>query len=175
MKCPACGEDLSPVSIGDVSVDACVDSCGGVWFDSFELDKLDEPSEAAGVALLMTPHSSGIAVDYSRTRDCPRCDSTPMMRHFMSPKREVVVDECPACGGFWLDVGELRAIRDQFDSEEERRAAAGEYFDDLFGTQLTEMRAESERGRARAGMIARIFKFICPSYYISGDHEWGAF
>jgi Zn-finger nucleic acid-binding protein len=32
-------------------------------------------------------------------------------RHFFSAKRRVEVDQCPNCGGYWLDAGELNQIR----------------------------------------------------------------
>jgi Zn-finger nucleic acid-binding protein len=34
-----------------------------------------------------------------------------LKRHFFSAKRKVEVDQCPNCGGYWLDAGELAAIR----------------------------------------------------------------
>ena len=34
-----------------------------------------------------------------------------MMRHPFSVKREIEIDECPNCAGYWLDHGELDAIR----------------------------------------------------------------
>jgi Zn-finger nucleic acid-binding protein len=34
-----------------------------------------------------------------------------LKRHFFSAKRRVEVDQCPNCGGYWLDAGELALIR----------------------------------------------------------------
>ncbi len=34
-----------------------------------------------------------------------------MMRHFSSATRAVTIDECPTCGGIWLDRGELEQMR----------------------------------------------------------------
>jgi Zn-finger nucleic acid-binding protein len=98
-----------------------------------------------------------------------------MMRHFYSMKQRVEADECPGCGGYWLDIGELTAIRKEFKTEEERRKAAEEYFAEIFDTHLTEMRAKGQKEAERARNIARIFRFICPSYYLPGKQDWGAF
>ena len=49
------------------------------------------------------------------------------MRHFFSPKRRVEVDECPNCGGYWLDAGELAAIQGERDSVEGEKKAAKEF------------------------------------------------
>jgi Zn-finger nucleic acid-binding protein len=98
-----------------------------------------------------------------------------MMRHFYSVKQRVEVDECPGCGGYWLDVGELTGIRKEFKTEEERRKAAEGYFSEIFDTHLAAMRAKGQEQAERARNIARIFRFICPSYYIPGKQDWGAF
>src|SRR5438132_11441332 len=46
--------------------------------------------------------SKRVNVDDDHMRTCPRC-LLPMMRHFESPRRTVTMDECPECGGTWLD------------------------------------------------------------------------
>jgi Zn-finger nucleic acid-binding protein len=50
-------------------------------------------------------------LDRSRKRECPRCSGVKLHRHFFSAKRRVEVDQCPSCGGYWLDAGELAMIR----------------------------------------------------------------
>lgn len=174
MNCPACGETTSEMQAGDVKVDVC-ESCGGMWFDNYELRKVDEPHEAEGEALLDVREAAAVRVDHLAERTCPRCPDLELRRHFFSVERQVEVDECPGCGGIWLDVGELATIRAQFGSEEERRAAAAAYFDEVFGDRLAAARADSEEDTARARRIANLFRFLCPSYYIPGDQKWGAF
>jgi uncharacterized protein len=175
MKCPACKNTLEEITIEGITLDVCRNGCGGIWFDNFELMKVDEPDECDAEQLLDIEIDESIKVDHNARRNCPVCESQPMLRHFFSVKRSVTVDECPRCGGVWLDYGELGSIRRQFKSEAERTVAAGEYFQDLFGGELAKMRAESEEKRRRAKKIAHIFRFICPSYYIPGKQDWGAF
>jgi Zn-finger nucleic acid-binding protein len=98
-----------------------------------------------------------------------------MMRHFSSVKRKVTVDECPSCGGFWLDAGELAGIRSEFDTEEERDRAAAQYFSELFDSELAAEHAETMQDLATARKVAHVLRFISPSYYIPGKQEWGAF
>ena len=98
-----------------------------------------------------------------------------MMRHFESAKRGVTVDECPECGGDWLDPGELRNIRDEFPTEAARTQAAQAYFDEVFGGQLAAEKAKSDEQLAKAHKFANHFRYICPSYYIPGEQQWGAF
>jgi Zn-finger nucleic acid-binding protein len=163
------------MTVGDVTVDVCKGGCGGIWFDNFELKKFDEPHESAGEALLEIERDKGITVDLSKRFACPKCDDVIMMRHFSSVKRQVELDECGNCGGFWLDAGELGQIRGLFDTEEQRHQAADKYFTEVFGEQLAAMKAESQEKLAKARKIAHMFRFICPSYYIPGKQDWGAF
>jgi Zn-finger nucleic acid-binding protein len=175
MKCTACGNTMEQMKVHEITVDVCRGGCGGIWFDAFELKKVDEKHESAGETLLDVERDGSIHVDYHAKRMCPRCGNRPMIRHFFSVKQEVEIDECPACGGFWLDAGELARIRSLFENDEDKKAAAEKYFDDIFGKELSSMREESEEKRRKARKIARLFRFICPSYYIPGTQDWGAF
>ncbi len=44
MRCPKCGMELAEVEFRGVTVDACF-ACGGMYFDSGEVDKLDGRKE----------------------------------------------------------------------------------------------------------------------------------
>jgi Zn-finger nucleic acid-binding protein len=111
MKCPACFNELKSMQVGSLVVDVCQGGCGGVWFDAFELQRVDEEEEQAGDALLHIKRDERVRVDSSRKRDCPRCAGVRLHRHFSSAKRKIEVDECPNCGGYWLDAGELAQLR----------------------------------------------------------------
>ena len=111
MKCPVCFNELLPTQVGSLVVDVCQGGCGGIWFDAFELQRVDEEDEIAGEPLLQIKRDERIAVDTARKRECPRCAEMRLHRHFFSAKRRVQVDQCPNCGGYWLDAGELAEIR----------------------------------------------------------------
>lgn len=189
MICPACGRELIEKKLGDVFVDVCDGGCGGIWLDCFELDKLAEPDAAAGVQLLDLARRGGSRATATRTgadQDasgdsghgalwCPRCEDRKLFRHFHSVRRQVKIDDCPECGGIWLDVGELATIRGQYASEDKRKAAARAYFEDLFGEDLAAMGRANADAEARAQRIASAFRFLCPSSYLPGKQRWGAF
>ena len=154
----------------------CDGGCGGIWFDHYELAKVNEAAEAAGEGLLDVERDASLEVDLERRRLCPKCtDGVVMMRHFTSVERKVTIDECAECGGIWLDAGELRAIRTEFPTDEARHAAAAEYFADVFGPELAAEHAESQAELERSQRFARAFRFITPSYYLPGKQEGGAF
>ena len=111
MKCPACFNPLSSVTIGRLTVDVCRGGCGGIWFDAFELQQVDEPRESAGEWLINIERDPKLHVDFTAKRVCPKCDDIKLKRRHFSAERRVEVDECPGCGGYWLDAGELEKIR----------------------------------------------------------------
>jgi len=165
---------MTEIAAGDVKVQACKGGCGGLWFDEWTLGKVDQPDQSAGQSLLNIPQNASLKVDQSQRRKCPR-DSVVMMRHFWSVKRDVVVDECPKCEGIFLDPGELAAIRADYKSDAERHKAAEAYYSEMFDQQLAGMLRQDKAKLESARRVARIFKFICPSYYIPGKQAWGAF
>jgi len=165
---------MTEIAAGDVKVQACKGGCGGLWFDEWTLGKVDQPDQSAGQSLLNIPQNASLKVDQSQRRKCPR-DSVVMMRHFWSVKRDVVVDECPKCEGIFLDPGELAAIRADYKSDAERHKAAEAYYSEMFDQQLAGMLRQDKAKLESARRVARIFKFVCPSYYIPGKQAWGAF
>ncbi|TGD74913.1 hypothetical protein E4634_05415 [Mangrovimicrobium sediminis] len=175
MECPACKGTFSHVEIDDIQIELCRNGCGGMWFDTFEFRKFDEPHEAAGQALLEVPVNVTAAVDSEQRINCPKCDGVTLMRNYFSVKRQVEIDTCASCAGVWLDAGELKTIHGLFRSDEERREAAREAFDEMFGPELERLRLEREERLAQARRVANMLKFICPSYYLPGDQDGGAF
>jgi hypothetical protein len=96
-----------------VTVDVCQGGCGGIWFDAFELSRVDESEDVSGELLLSVAADPYVHVDPLRKRECPRCEGVKLKRRFFSPKRRVEIDECPGCAGIWLDAGELERIRNE--------------------------------------------------------------
>jgi Zn-finger nucleic acid-binding protein len=120
MKCPARGKDLSTRTTSGITVDVCDRGCGGIWFDNVELQKVDEAHESAGEPLLDLGLHNPVSIDRAAKRVCPRCPNQVLRCHYFTVRKQVEIDECPACGGIWLDAGELAAIRSEFKTEQER-------------------------------------------------------
>jgi uncharacterized protein len=176
MECPACGHALSPKTAGDITVDVCAGGCGGIWFDHYELRKVDEQSEAVGAELLDVGRDPSVVVDRDKRYACPKCtDGAVLFRHFWSVKHEVTIDECPECGGVFLDAGELGAIRSQFPTEAARHAAADAYFQEVADPLLDAQRAADQEELARAQRFAHALRFVTPSWYIPGKQAGAAF
>jgi len=161
MKCPACENELTAKTVADVTVDIC--RCGGVWFDNFEFKKFDEPHESAGEQFVNINSDENLQIDHEKKRGCPKCSDIIMRRHFYSSKRQTEIDECPGCGGIWLDAGELKVIRESFGSEEEKDKAADKYLDEMFSGDFAKARKESEEKRTKIDRFANMFRFFSRS------------
>ena len=176
MNCPACSHELTTRTAGNVTVDVCAGGCGGIWFDHFELRKLDEQSETAGESLLDIPRDPDVHVDSEKRYICPHdTDDVVLTRHFWSVKRGVTIDECPECGGVFLDAGELGRIRDEFVTEAARHAAADAYFAEVVAPLLADAHAKDEAELEKAQHLAHALRFVCPSWYLPGKQAGAAF
>ncbi len=121
MKCPACQRNLGTLMAGGVVLDVCQDGCGGIWFDQHELRKIVRYGETAPEPLASIRRDPSVVVDTKARRMCPKCAPIIMQRRFYSVKGQIEIDECPKCGGIWLDAGELEAIQRLYESEEQQR------------------------------------------------------
>ncbi len=119
MNCPACQTEMVEKDFGGIKVDVCENGCQGIWFDWFELEKLDEKHEGLGNALQKSLESNRHKDDNRGQINCPKC-SQPMVAHLYKSSNMVTIDECYACGGFFLDSGELEVVRENFMDEEQR-------------------------------------------------------
>lgn len=172
MKCPVCDNLLVEITAGSIKIHACQNGCGGLWVDHFQLDKIDKPDEYDGEVLTRLQGKNLAVVDLNRSLRCPQCaDHPPMLRHFFSVKREVLVNECPECGGYWLYMGELLKIRQTWKTDAEREKAADAYFASVFGPEMKQDMAKDAGWEAKARQFHALFKYICPSTYFK-DKNW---
>ena len=173
MNCPRCDTDTVELSSNGIKVDVCMEGCSGIWFDPFIFKKLDEPHEAEDSFLQKL--SEGKIQNLEKEIDCPRCDKQPMFRRFFSVRKSVEIDECPKCAGVWLDAGELTHIYALFKSEQERKAEADILLAELIGEDLEKLSQASEEELEKNRRFARALRFLCPSYYLKGETDWGNF
>lgn len=175
MKCPRCSASTVSMVNNGVTVDVCYNSCGGIWFDRHEFKKMDENHETSPAFQTELSKSSRKSIPLAKELMCPKCMNQPMLRRFSSVKKNIEVDECPACAGIWLDAGELTNIHSEFKTEAERTKATEKFIEENFGAAMAAAKLESEEKVKAAEKFARALRFICPSYYIPGKQSGGAF
>jgi hypothetical protein len=150
---------------GGVNVDLCKDGCKGIWFDWFELSKLDEKNEGVGNALQEALYYPRVNDENRPQVNCPRC-GIPMHMHRYRSSKEINVDECYDCGAFFLDSGELKVIRGTFMTEQEQE----EYTQKLLAEIPSYQQAQEdlEKRKLRTQAIRRYTRFLRLSYYMTG-------
>ena len=107
MKCPACKSPLREKGAGDMTLDLCYGGCGGIWFDATELERVSARAATALHTIWQIPVSN---VKLTDPRPCPRCPEQMLDRKWFSDAKKVEIDQCPKCGGVWLDAGEFTLI-----------------------------------------------------------------
>lgn len=107
MKCPACKNTLREKGASGMVLDVCYGGCGGIWFDATELDRVSAQAAATLHSIWQVPVSN---VKLTDPRPCPRCPARLLDRKWFSDAKKVEIDQCPQCGGIWLDAGEFSLI-----------------------------------------------------------------
>ena len=95
MECPRDGTVMENVQSVGVRIERCL-KCEGLWIDESELARV---AEADIIEKRATRRDDAAPA----TMDCPRCGA-PCHESWVA---RVCVDRCSACGGAWLDGGEL--------------------------------------------------------------------
>lgn len=103
MKCPLCKENLRVTDLGEygfVIIDICP-KCQGAWFDKGELDRLD-----GSVWTNVEELDYKVVEPDHKDMKCPKCQ-LDMLAISPLDAKELIIDRCSNCQGFWLDKGEL--------------------------------------------------------------------
>jgi len=162
VKCPVCSQEMVKEDFG-IDVDVCENGCKGIWFDQGELRRLDEKNEGLSAAL-------EAALRYPRNNKgqrgpigCPKC-SIPMHSHKYKRAKEVNVDECYQCGGYFLDSGELTEIRDHYMSDAEVAGYADQLAKSIPEYAQAQMTLEKEKLRLAA--IKKFTALLTHKYWL---------
>ena len=107
VNCPKCRGRMMRKAVGDVEVDHCA-SCGGVWLDVMEKERLLE-SGAAAKADLRSPAGVSRKPHEDKVLTCPR-DKSRLIRMTDLKQHHIHFESCTVCGGLFFDAGELKDL-----------------------------------------------------------------
>jgi Zn-finger nucleic acid-binding protein len=93
-----------------MTLDVCLGGCGGIWFDATELERVSARTAATLHTIWQVPVGR---VELTEPRICPRCSEQVLDRKWFSDAQKVEIDQCPKCGGVWLDAGEFTRIYEE--------------------------------------------------------------
>lgn len=113
LKCPACDQLLSEVTLGSVAIDVCDHGCGGVWFDGAELKKVEHEQRDAAGPVIKLRHHAPLEPKHEHVRRCPRCQTYKLERRIPRLGSAIEFDHCMHCHGYWLDQGALEKLIDE--------------------------------------------------------------
>ena len=81
--------------------------------DRLEITRFERPEQAFGDALVAhLQQFPAQLLDHAIRLRCPRHRDVTRLRRTYAAHARVEIDECPQCGGVWLDADELASIRD---------------------------------------------------------------
>jgi len=107
MKCPVTGEHMIVVERNRIEIDYC-SNCGGIWFDSGELELL---SEALGVSISLPDYLAFEPVKSSeRVRNSPRTGKSMDKINLGTADRPIIIDRDKDGLGLWFDAGEMASV-----------------------------------------------------------------
>lgn len=111
------------VKIDNFEIDYCEKGCKGVWFDTFEMKRVEKkPAKAAESMNHIFADTGDKVVNRERRSEpimCPRCNVKLKERPY-KVKSNILIDFCFKCGGIWLDGGELEEIFNNFNEINKR-------------------------------------------------------
>lgn len=142
ITCPACSQKMTKLKLGKDVIDVCLDGCGGIWFDNYELKDFDNGCEDVGTILENIEPNPQIKVIPTPHRKCPRCHESVLHQSYYSTKKQVIIDKCYTCGGVFLDGGELAQIRALYFEAKDKKLDDKKFAEEM--TQSTGMIAEDK-------------------------------
>jgi Zn-finger nucleic acid-binding protein len=162
MNCPVDNGLMASEDFGGINVFVCRDGCKGMWLTWAELHKLEDKNMAMSAAMqesLTWPEQSNADLPALK---CPNCGEV-MHRHLAEDDKQVSLDECYACGGFFLASGQLAELRAHEMTQGEEQGYADKLVNGL--PEWIQAQAELQRDQDRAEAIRRFTRFVRFGYY----------
>lgn len=148
----------------DLVLDVCYHGCGGIWFDNYELRHAVKSERSIDVnGSPQVPAGDSDHTDSSPKRPCPKCNGIRMFRRLFSDTCRIEIDECPGCGGIWLDQGEFEHIRASLTHG--IAAAPVSALDPETIILVARLEAEMEQSRQHSHARLALCKFIGRRYH----------
>jgi len=98
-------------TVGEVFVVDQCPTCGGIWFDRFELYRAKD-GESQRLNSFDADAFREPAEMVASIRHCPRDNAELLRFNDRYFPRGIIVERCPKCDGFWLNRGEFARFQD---------------------------------------------------------------
>tara|TARA_R110002167_G_scaffold28926_24_gene96830 strand:+ start:3535 stop:4038 length:504 start_codon:yes stop_codon:yes gene_type:complete len=166
MLCPRTNTQLIKVNVGKVPVYVS-EACGGVFLENQSLKLFECPESKRGKVLsIHLAQFNNELLSLDKRVNCPVCTDTVMLRRFYSPLHVVEIDECPSCGGIWLDTGELSKLQSLMLNEKERAILRSQLLDDHRMSEINGLPHKHDNWHHRNDKIDSLFDIAT---YLTSD------
>lgn len=110
LQCPGCAGELKEAWAGAnygrvLLLDQCA-SCGGVWFDRWEL-YFAKAESIRSLHAVDVKAFLGAVPPRTGSGECPRCSTALVPFTDPSLPQDATIKRCPRCSGVWLNRGDL--------------------------------------------------------------------
>lgn len=111
ISCPQCDSVMKKIFIPTVglSVDICADSCGAIFFDNQEMQKITNSNANTSEIREILDKGDFKTLPKREVIVCPACGQR--MQKTILQGFNIEIDTCYGCGGIFLDNGEYDIIR----------------------------------------------------------------
>ncbi len=113
--CPNCGTGLETINFAGTAIDKCP-KCAGIWFDASELKRVKDgdPTGWKEIEDQIAPLPDKPITPDPAWKACPACRQ-PMYHYRFMLNSDIMLDQCTACDGIWVDDGELGRMQQFLD------------------------------------------------------------
>jgi len=138
-----------------ITIDVCP-TCAGIWFDKDELLHITQLDPEALPQLDEMYRPVVHSYDPPWEKLCPVCHNTRLRQYNYLYTSNIELDECPECGGIWVENSELakmpQVLKDVRAMDVPPEAEAQ--------ITLAQMEAESQQERGRLEFLTGLFRFL---------------
>ncbi len=107
--CPVCQVELKPQIHLGITIDVCP-TCAGIWFDKDELTHIAQLDPTVLPKLDQMYQPVVTSYDPPWQKVCPVCKQTNLRPYDYLYHSNIELDECPECGGIWVEDSELQKM-----------------------------------------------------------------
>jgi Zn-finger nucleic acid-binding protein len=123
LNCPACLTKTETLSIKShyeipIRIEQC-QKCGGIWFNDLDFHKV-KIGEASIIENLNRNKLQKFSVVKNTNLLCPKDNSILIQFKDINFPKEIIIEKCPKCNGFWFNHGEFSSYQNDIKKKGEQ-------------------------------------------------------
>lgn len=116
LNCPSCSSLMTTVVAKShydfpIIIEQCK-KCGGIWFHDVDFHKI-KIGEANNLEIIDKNKLQELSLIKNQSLCCPKDGSTLIQFKDLNFPKEIIIEKCPLCNGFWFNRGEFFEYQDK--------------------------------------------------------------